>query len=312
MTATILPFSNPLDDAVMALHSYIPETAMTAPLLGTERLSHALQVSEDGLMLTAGYSVLEASEILITNQRGHSSEGIVLAQDYDSGIALVKPMTSLGRSFFKTGPLDSVHCGETVTIVTSDAEPMDAHVVALEEFAGRWEYLLEKAIYTLPLCEHWSGAGLVNSRHELVGLGSLAMGISEHGGDAVPGNLFIPVDLIMPHLEHLALHGEAPGTKRPWLGMLAEEMNSELHVVGVYDDAPAASAGIRPGDIILSVGTQPVASLPGFFRSVWHYGPAGSEIPLVLKDGYLGRREVMLKTTDRNSFFTRHETTNLN
>jgi S1-C subfamily serine protease len=295
----------------MSLHSYVPESAMTASLLGTERLSHAIQVSEDGLMLTAGYSVLEANEILITNHRNQSSQGIVMAQDYDSGLALVKPMTSLGKAFLKTGSVNSLDADSEVSIITSDDEPMQARVVALEEFAGRWEYLLEEAIYTMPLCEHWSGAGLLNDQGELVGIGSLALGLSENGGELMPGNLFIPTELIMPHMEHLALHGEAPGQKRPWLGMLAEEIDSQLHVVGVYNDAPAAAAGIKPGDVILSVGSQPVASLPGFFRTIWHYGPAGSDIPLILKAGE-GRREVILKTTDRNSFFTQHAAINLN
>jgi S1-C subfamily serine protease len=163
----------------------------------------------------------------------------------------------------------------------------------------------------MPLCEHWSGAGLLNQQGELVGIGSLALGLSENGGELLPGNLFIPTELVMPHLEHLALHGEAPGQKRPWLGMLAEELDSELHVVGVYNEAPAAAAGIKPGDVILSVGSQPVASLPGFFRTLWHYGPAGSDIPLILKAGE-GRREVVLKTTDRTSFFTQHAATTLN
>lgn len=292
----------------MALRSYVPDTAMTADLLGTERMSHAIQVTEDGLLLTAGYSVLEANEILITNHRGKSAEGIVIAQDYDSGIALVRPMSSLGLSHFPTAALNTISIGDKLEIISSDEDPMQARIVSLDEFAGRWEYLLDSAIYTLPLCEHWSGAGLLNARGELVGLGSLALGLSENGEEPVPGNLFIPVELVMPHLDYLSMHGELPGSKRPWLGMLVEEMDSELHVVGIYNDAPAAAAGIRPGDVILSVGNQPVASLPGFFRTLWHFGPAGTEIPILLKDG----RELLLKTTDRNSFFTRHETTTLN
>jgi S1-C subfamily serine protease len=311
MSATILPFNNPLEDAVISLHSYVPETAMTAELLGTERLSHAIQVSDDGLMLTAGYSVLEATDIVLTNSHGQTTSGILLAQDFDSGIALVKPASSLGRSFLPTASLDSLRVGGRARVLTSDANPLDVRVIAVDEFAGRWEYLLEEAIYTMPLCEHWSGAGLLNQDNQLVGIGSLALGLAEDGGEAQPGNLFIPVELIMPHLEYLTLHGESPGQKRPWLGMLAEEVNTELHVVGIYHDAPAAEAGIKPGDVILSVGSQPVASLPGFFRTLWHYGPAGSDIPLVLKADE-GRREVVLKTTDRNSFFARQETTTLN
>lgn len=311
MSAKILPFNNPVEDAVMALHSYVPETAMTAELLGTERLSHAIQINEEGLMLTAGYSVLEATEIVLTNSHGHTTTGIVLAQDFDSGIALIRPVTSLGRSYLSAASVDTLRVGGRARVITSDANPLDVRVIAVGEFAGRWEYLLEEAIYTMPLCEHWSGAGLLNQDNQLVGIGSLALGLAENGGETQPGNLFIPVELTMPNLDYLTLHGESPGQKRPWLGMLAEEVNTELHVVGIYHDAPAAQAGIRPGDIILSVGSQPVASLPGFFRTLWHYGPAGADIPLVLKaEG--GRREVVLKTTDRNSFFTRQETTTLN
>ena len=69
--------------------------------------------------------------------------------------------------------------------------------------------------------------------------------------------------------------------------------------------APAAMAGIRTGDIILSVDSQPVSSMAGFFRTLWHYGPAGSKIPLTLKAGD-STREVMLDTIDRNTFFIQH------
>lgn len=42
MSATILPFELPRNEAVMSVHSLIPETAMTADYLGTERDSHAI------------------------------------------------------------------------------------------------------------------------------------------------------------------------------------------------------------------------------------------------------------------------------
>ena len=306
MSATIIPFELPRNEAVMSVHSLIPETAMTADYLGTERESHAIQISPDGLMLTVGYSIMEAREVWITNRRGQTAEGIVLAQDYDSGIALIRPATSLGKAYLDTDGAATVHIGERVEIVTSDnAKTLDAVIFAKEQYAGRWEYLLEEAFYTIPLCEHWSGAGLLNKQGKLAGIGSLALGLKGPTGDVVPGNLFIPTDLVMPYLDHMTAHGQKPGKRRPWLGTLIEEHESELCVVGLYLGAPAARAGIRTGDIILSVDSQPVSSMAGFFRTLWHFGPAGSRIPLTLKDGD-STREVVLDTIDRNSFFVQH------
>lgn len=303
MSATILPFELPKNEAVMSVHSLIPETAMTAEMLGTERNSHALQVSRDGLMLTVGYSVMEANEIWISNRKGQTAEGIVLAHDYDSGIALIRPTTSLGAAFLETDAAATVNIGDRISIVTSEnSKAMDAAVFAREEYAGRWEYLLEEAFYTIPLCEHWSGAGLLNKEGKLCGIGSLALGLKGPTGDIVPGNLFIPTELVIPYLDYMSENGQKPGSRRPWLGTLVEEHESELCVVGLYHGAPAANAGIRPGDVILSIGNQPVSSMPGFFRTLWHYGQAGSRIPLTLKDGE-GTREVILDTIDRNSFF---------
>lgn len=306
MSATILPFEFPRNEAVLSVHSLIPDTAMTAEFLGTERESHAIQVTPDGLMLTVGYSIMEANEIWISNRKGQTAEGIVLAQDYDSGIALIRPSTSLGTAYVETGAADSINIGDRVEIITSDNnKAMDAAIFAKEEYAGRWEYLLEEAYYTIPLCENWSGAGLLNKEGQLCGIGSLALGLKGPTGDVVPGNLFIPTDLVVPHLEHMSVHGQKPGSLRPWLGTLIEEHESELCVVGLYLGAPAARAGIRTGDIILSVDNQPVSSMAGFFRTLWHYGPAGSRIPLTLRDGD-DTREVILDTIDRNSFFVQH------
>ena len=91
----------------MSLRSLVPETAMTAELLGTERNSHAVQISKDGLLLTTGYSVLEASQVLLTNRRDESSEAIVLAQDFDSGLALLKLQTAIGLHYLETASIHS-------------------------------------------------------------------------------------------------------------------------------------------------------------------------------------------------------------
>ena len=297
----------------MAVHALVPDSAITADLLGTERHSHAVQVTPEGLLLTVGYSVMEAAEVWLTNRKGQTAEAIVLAQDHDSGLALLKPTVPLGSFHLETTGVDTLREGQQLHIVASqDRELHPVSLAAVQEFAGRWEYLLEKALYTLPLFERWSGAALCTESGKLCGIGSLALGIRANGQEEVEaGNLFIPVELVMPHLEHLQLHGQKPGNLRPWLGALVEEHEAEVYVVGIYHGAPAARAGLQPGDIILSVGNDKVNTMAGFYRSVWHYGPAGSAIPLTVSDGK-DIREVLLDTTDRNSYFLRHTASMLN
>lgn len=312
MSATILPFERPLHDALMAVRALVPDTAITADLLGTERYAHAVQVSPDGLLLTVGYTVMEAEEVWLTNRKGKTAEAIVLAQDYDSGIALLKPSVPLGSFHLETVGVDALQEGQQLNILASQDRGLHpVRLAAIQEFAGRWEYLLDRALYTLPLFERWSGAALCTEDGKLCGIGSLALGIRAPGRDEVEaGNLFIPVDLVMPHLEHLQLHGQKPGLLRPWLGTLVEEHEHEVYVVGIYHGAPAARAGLQPGDVILSVGQDKVESMAGFYRSLWHYG-AGSAIPLTVSDGK-ATREVLLDSTDRNSYFLRHTASMLN
>lgn len=290
----------------MAVHSLVPDDAITADLLGTERHSHAVQVTPEGLLLTVGYSVMEASEVWLTNRRGQTAEAIILAHDYDSGIALLKPTVALGSAYFETTTLDTLHGGDQMQVIAAnDKQSHPVELASIQEFAGRWEYVLDRALYTLPLFDRWSGAALLNAEGKLCGIGSLALGIRAQNQEIAAGNLFIPVELVMPHLQHMQEHGQKPGTLRPWLGALIEEQDSEIYVVGIYNDAPAAKAGMQPGDIIISVDRQPVHSMAGFFRTIWHYGPAGTSIPITISDGK-DTREVVLDTTDRDSFFIHH------
>jgi S1-C subfamily serine protease len=54
-------------------------------------------------------------------------------------------------------------------------------------------------------------------------------------------------------------------------------------VAGLNERGPANKAGLRPGDRILAVREDPVASLAGLWRKVWAVGPAGSEVVLQVR-----------------------------
>src|SRR5690606_9497171 len=130
------------------------------------------------LLLTIGYSVMEASQVWLTNRRGQTAEAIVLAQDHDSGLALLRPSTPLGTFHLETTSIATLQEGQQLQILAAgEKESFPVQLAAVQEFAGRWEYLLDKALYTLPLYERWSGSALITSDGKLCGIGSLALGI---------------------------------------------------------------------------------------------------------------------------------------
>ena len=83
--------------------------------------------------------------------------------------------------------------------------------------------------------------------------------------------------------------------------LVHEDQDDQLTIVGIYRDCPADRAGLKPGDVILSVNDHPVDGLANMFREVWRIGQAGVDVPLdVLRDER--RIQKVVKSDDRASF----------
>jgi S1-C subfamily serine protease len=292
-----------IPDAVMHLRAEIPDSAMTAKLLGTEREGLAVRLRSDGVALTVGYLCLEAQDIWLTNRAGETSRAHVVAQDTDSGLALVRPEIPLGGEVVEIRTLNGIDPGQSLRVVNHTADAaMACNVIAIGEFSGRWEYLLEKALYTVPACDNWGGAALLDDQADLVGIGSLFLELPGAGGASVYGNLFVPAELIAPHVEDLCLHGARKTPPRPWMGWMIQQVDEKLMVVGIYPNGPAQTAGINIEEIITAVNGQPVHEVAELFRAVFRSGDAGTRIPVtVMRKG--SEHEVVVHSVDRNGFF---------
>ncbi|HSG64637.1 MAG TPA: S1C family serine protease, partial [Gammaproteobacteria bacterium] len=124
--------------ALVAIKSYVPEDAMTAGLLGTERTGHGVRIRDDGLIVTIGYLVNEAQEIWVTTDDGLSSPAFVVGNDFRSGLALIRPTMVLDGPSLPLAARDVLKIGEAVILAGSaGAEPqvIEAEVVARQEFA---------------------------------------------------------------------------------------------------------------------------------------------------------------------------------
>lgn len=294
----------PLLEALVSIRAHIPEDAMSAGLLGTERAGHGIRVRDDGLILTIGYVINEADEIWIGSHDSRAVPGFVVGNDFRTGLALIRPMMPLPGRSVPIGSSESLRVGEPVWIAGSgraDPQVVDAEVVAKQEFAGRWEYVLDEAIFTAPPHESWSGAALMDMAGRLCGVGSLVIQGFEADESVHTVNMFVPIDILTPVMDEISIRGRRSAPPRPWLGMLVHDDHDTLVVVGIYRDCPADQAGLRPGDVVLRVDGQPVHNLAHMFRTVWSLGDAGVDVPLlVLRDAQL--KETTVKSAPRGDF----------
>jgi S1-C subfamily serine protease len=289
-------------DSVVLLRAEIPDEAFTASILGTERAGYGVVIREDGLILTIGYLITEATSIWLTTNQGVVVAGHPLAFDQATGFGLVLPLGRLGAPVLERGSAASVEVGDEVIVVGQGgrAHALTARLVARREFAGYWEYLLDEALFTAPAHPQWGGAALVGADGRLLGIGSLLVQERESlGGEATQGNMFVPIDLLEPILDDLLKLGRPAGPPRPWLGLYTAEVQGQVVISGVADGGPAARAGVRAGDVVIKLAGARVTGSADLYRRLWGLGPAGVEIPLTLsRNGAPVHAQV--RSVDRN------------
>ena len=293
---------DPALDAVVQLRSEIPEDAFTAPLLGTERGGNGVVIRDDGLVLTIGYLVTEASRIWLTTNHGTVCEAYPVAYDQQTGFGLVQPLGKLGVKAIVRGSASSCRVGENVVVAGAGgaAHALKATVFAKREFAGYWEYVLDEAVYTAPAHPQWGGSALIGADGKLLALGSLLVQEKVDGG-ILQGNMLVPIDLLEPILEDMMRTGRSARAPRPWLGLYATEAGARLVVAGLAPDGPAEKAGVKIGDVIIDVAGDKPLTLADLWRRIWRHGPPGVEVPIRLfrKDRPVN---AVLRSADRADF----------
>ena len=289
--------------AVVGVKTTIPGDAFTAETLGTERAGNGVLIRKDGLVLTIGYLVMEAETVWISLGDGTAVPGHVLAFDQVTGFGLVQALARLDLPHLPLGDSGAVEIGDSVVVggVGGRRHSVAARIIAKQEFAGYWEYVLDEAIFTAPSHPNWGGSALISPSGDLIGIGSLQLQHERENGEREDLNMIVPIDLLTPILDDLVTLGRAKRPPRPWLGLYATEIGSRIVVAGLAGRGPAQEAELNTGDIVMAVAGEAVHDLAEMFRRVWSLGEAGVEVPLLIHRE--GRTfEVRLQSADRTRF----------
>jgi serine protease Do len=276
-------------NAVLGLRTQAVPDARSVSTLGAQRAGSGVVIGSDGLVLTIGYLILEAEQVDLVTDDERQIPARVVGYDVATGFGLVQALAPLQQAPVPLGVAAALQPNEPLLVISGgeDGEVGPTRLASRRAFSGYWEYHIDSALFTAPPRTDHSGAALFNLQGELVGIGSLVVN-DAFGRDAapVPGNMFVPVDLLKPILAELRERGSSRASARAWLGINCTEVGEQLRIVRVSDDSPADVAGLQAGDRILRIDGIAVARLDDLWKRLWAGAAPEREVTLdIERDG---------------------------
>lgn len=305
---------NKANAAVVGIQVTAIEDSRSAESLGLKRTGSGVVIAADGLVLTIGYLILEAEQIGIVTQDNRVLPATAVAYDIATGLGLVKSLLPLrGVTPVKLGSVRDLKPGEALMAATGasgggggvnddDGGVSMTQLVSVRPFSGAWEYHLDTALFTSPPVSsgrgNHSGAPLFNQKGELVGIGSLLVMDAAGENRRMPGNMFVPVDLLKPILLEMRQSGSSRQSHRPWLGLNSSDRSGRVQILRIAADSPAEDAGLQPGVVVLAVDGSEVSTLEAFYKKLWAHAAPNEPIRLtVLQDTEI--KTIVLTPQDR-------------
>ncbi|OFX13013.1 MAG: hypothetical protein A2V59_00065 [Armatimonadetes bacterium RBG_19FT_COMBO_69_19] len=264
-------------------------------------------VSPNGYILTNNHVVENAQQIKVTLLSGKSYAGKIVGTDRFSDLAVIKvdapeslPAAQLGQaSSLRVGQMavaigNPFGLGHTVTVGVVSALNRSIQVPGL---------VIENLIQTdAAINPGNSGGALADSAGAVIGINTAIVQQAQGIGFA------IPIDTARAIMDQLISRGHVT---RPFVGIvwggdvdanIARQYNLPVDrgiiVREVEANGPAARAGIRPGDIVISVDGSPVNNWNDFIRQLFTKRP-GQRVRIgIVRDG--SRRTVDVTLGERS------------
>jgi S1-C subfamily serine protease len=294
-----VPLVKYLLETVVYLQATVPRDHPSASILGDERMGSGVVVDESGLILTVNYVVMGAQTVYVSFLKGRRVKGEVIAQDFETGLALVR-IKRQGLRVASLAPTQGLDRGTSVIAVGSmglqERRVSGGLLTYLGEFEAYWEYLLDRGLVSSAANPGYGGGGLFDLNGRLLGI--LYLNLNE----VARSSLAIPVDAYQTHEAELVRFGRVRSRpRRAWLGVYAHALEEGVLIAGVVPGGPGEVAGLREGDLIMSFNAQEVGSRRDLYMRLWRHEPGERLHVEVMRDNKLCRFEVT--GGDRAEFF---------
>jgi serine protease Do len=262
-----------------------------------ERMEHSLGsgivISADGYILTNNHVVENASKVHVTFAGEREYEAEIIGTDPPTDVALIK-IDAEGLPFIDIGSSDELRVGDQVMAIGNPFGVGQTVTMGIVSALGRNIGLMDYSdlIQTdASINPGNSGGPLVNMQGELVGMNAAIL--SRSGGSQGIG-FAIPTSMAMRIVESLR---ETGSVERAYLGVLPQPVDQSMAdyygmdrprgvlITQVNEDTPAEKAGLKNGDIILSVDGKEIKN-PSMLRNVISLSEVGQDVDLaIVRDG---------------------------
>jgi serine protease Do len=259
-------------------------------------------IDAEGHILTNNHVVEKAERLTVKLADGRTLRARVVGTDPDTDIALIKVDAGERLPAAVLGDSSTLRVGDWVCAIGNPLGYEHTLTVGVVSFLGRklFDKSLDNYIQTDAAINFGnSGGPLINSRGEVIGINAAISSRASNIGFAVP------VNVAAGNLAQLKTNGRVV---RGYMGVTLREVDPDLQetlrigpngalVEDVADNSPAARAGLKPYDVIVSLDGREVANNDELINQVSELKPGSGARLRVLRDGE--HRDLVVKLAER-------------
>ena len=262
---------------------FFGDQSRTEPQVG---LGSGVIVSPSGYILTNNHVIAGADDIEVILNDSRKARAKIIGTDPETDLAILKieldalPVIVLGSS-------ESLEIGDQVLAIGNPFGVGQTVTSGIVSALGRNQLginVFENFIQTdAAINPGNSGGALVDTQGRLLGINTA---IFSRSGGSMGIGFAIPVSTAKQVLESILKDGQVT---RGWIGVEPQDLTGEMIktfnlsaksgviITGVLQNGPAAAAGIRPGDVIVAVGSVQVRTVSELLSAVAALKPGVSE-----------------------------------
>ncbi|MEA5098682.1 MAG: Do family serine endopeptidase [Burkholderiaceae bacterium] len=256
-------------------------------------LGSGVIVSPEGYILTNNHVVATADEIEVALVDGRKARAKLVGTDPETDLAVIKiemknlPAITLGR-------IEQARVGDVVLAIGNPFGVGQTVTMGIISALGRTHLginTFENFIQTdAAINPGNSGGALIDTSGNLLGINSA---IYSRSGGSLGIGFAIPVSTVKTVMEAIINNGHVV---RGWIGVEPQDITPELAdtfelkkkdgviIAGVLKNGPADKAGIKPGDILLSIEGTPIPNTSEMFNRIAQLAPGSRAKMTVLRN----------------------------